>query len=107
MKVIILWLLILIQTKTYATSDQYTSNTPKMSILDKAYKDGVVVGLRDVADVAPRLDIDVLLLNHPDTFNLLLIALMELKGGDVPWTIDDGFKVKKDDKMSYYQLAGI
>ena len=78
-----------------------------MDFLDEAHKRGVVVGLRDVAGVAPRLDIDVLLLNHADTFNLLLIALMELKAENLPWEIDDGFKVKKADKMSYFQLAGI
>ncbi|MCJ1284989.1 hypothetical protein MMC26_004326 [Xylographa opegraphella] len=78
-----------------------------MSILDQAHKDGVVVGLRDVAGVAPRLDIDVLLLDHPDTFNLLLIALMELKAESLPWEVDDGFKVDKANKMSYFKLAGI
>ncbi|MCJ1439065.1 hypothetical protein MMC27_008456 [Xylographa pallens] len=79
-----------------------------MSILDQAHEDGVVVGLRDVTgSVAPRLDIDVLLLKHPDTFNLLLIALMELKAEAVPWKIDDAFKVDKAHKMSYFQLAGI
>ncbi|MCJ1400073.1 hypothetical protein MMC11_003276 [Xylographa trunciseda] len=78
-----------------------------MSILDSAHNDGVVVGLRDVAGVAPRLDIDVLILNHPDTFNLLLIALMELKAEALPWEIDAVFKVDKANKMSYFQLAGI
>ena len=78
-----------------------------MDILDQAHDQGAVVGLRDVAGVAPRLDIDVLLLKHPDTFNLLLIALMELKAEALPWKIDDGFKVDKANKMSYFQLAGI
>lgn len=77
-----------------------------MSILDKAHKEGLVVGLKEVAGVAPRIDIDLLLLNHPDIFNLLLIALKELKGEDVPWPIDKDFEVKKDDKMSFYQIAG-
>lgn len=77
-----------------------------MSLLDKAHKDGVVVGLKEVAGVAPRLDIDVLLLTKPKVFNLLLIALMELKGDPVTWAIDDDFKVPRSDKMSYFKLAG-
>lgn len=78
-----------------------------MGILDIAHGDGLVVGLEGVSGVLPRTEIDVLLLKHPNIFNLLLIALMELKGEEVPWEIDKNFKVTKADKMSYYQLAGI
>lgn len=77
-----------------------------MDNLNQAHKDGVVLGLKEVAQVTPRQDIDVLLRYHPDTFNLLLIALLELKGQDVPWTIPDDFKVTASDKLSYYQIAG-
>ncbi|KAF4627308.1 hypothetical protein G7Y89_g10846 [Cudoniella acicularis] len=69
--------------------------TSIMDALKKAQQDGVVIGLAKVANVAPRLDIDVLLLNEPDTFNLFLLALINIQ--------------KKDPKdiMGYYQIAGI
>ena len=66
-----------------------------MDKLIQAQKDGVVVGLKDVAGIVPRLEIDQLLLERPDTFNLLLLALGEL--------MDDPDASKK---MGYYQLAG-
>ena len=78
-----------------------------MDKLEKAHEEGTVLGLQDVAGVTSRLDIDVLLLKHPETFNLFLIALMELKIEDVTWDIDDDYKVTKKDKMSYYKLAGL
>lgn len=77
-----------------------------MSVLDEAYQKGLVVGLRDVAGIVPRLDIDELLLKHPDTFNLLVIALKELKGEDVPWQVPSDFKITKDNKFSFFQIAG-
>lgn len=77
-----------------------------MNTLDDAYQKGLVVGLRDVAGVVPRLDIDELLLKHPDTFNLLLIALKELKGEVVPWQVPAEFKITKDNKLSFFQIAG-
>lgn len=80
-----------------------------MSSLNTANNQGVILGLQTIDNEAPRLryDIDVLLLKDPDTFNLLLIALMELKGQNVEWEIDDDYIVTKDNKMSYYKLAGI
>lgn len=79
-----------------------------MERLQQAHKDGVVVGLSGVNGSEPvdRLDIDVLLLNHPDTFNLLLIAFKELKGEPVPWNIDEGYEASNADKMYWYQIAG-
>lgn len=78
-----------------------------MDVLNEAYQEGLVVGLRDVAGIAPRLDIDELLLNHPETFNLLIIALKELKGETVPWEIPNEFKIAKENKFSFFQIAGM
>lgn len=79
-----------------------------MDVLNKAHSQGVVVGLRDAASVVPRVDIDELLLKHPATFNLFVIALKELKGEeDVSWPVPDEFKVKKEDKLSFFQIAGM
>lgn len=51
-----------------------------MDALNKAYDEGVVIGLRKASGgVFPRIDIDELLLKHPDTF------LKELMGEGVPW----------------------
>lgn len=78
-----------------------------MDILNEAYQNGLVVGLRDVAGIASRLDIDELLLKHPKTFNLLIIALKELKGETVPWDIPSEFKIAKENKFSFFQIAGM
>lgn len=77
-----------------------------MSSLDQAHRDGVVVGLRD-SGVVPRVDIDELLFKQPETFNLFVIALKELKGEPVPWQIPSDFQVKSSDKLSYFQMAGM
>ena len=66
-----------------------------MENLKQAQIDGVVVGLKDVAGVVPRMDIDLLLLNEPDTFNLFLLALQSLQSNK-----------SSDDKMSYFKVAG-
>lgn len=55
----------------------------------------------------PRLDIDELLLEHPETFNLFIIALKELKEEAVPWQIPSDFKIAKGDKFSFFQIAGM
>lgn len=78
-----------------------------MDKLNKAHEQGVVLGLRDVAGVGERLDIDVMLMTQPDTFNLFLIALMELQGTKVPWNIDPGYSFTSKDIMSWFQLAGM
>lgn len=78
-----------------------------MDVLNKAHEQGLVVGLRDAAGVVPRLDIDELLLEYPATFNLLVLALKELKGeDDVSWPVPAEFKVAKADKFSFFQIAG-
>ena len=66
-----------------------------MDALNQAQRDGVVIGLKDVAGVVPRLDVDQLLLQEPDTFNLFLLALQNLQQEDT------------SDIMGYYQIAGI
>ena len=54
---------------------------------------GVVVGMKELTgEVHPRVDIDVLLVSQPDTFNLFLQALATLQ--------------KNPKILGYYQLAG-
>jgi len=53
-----------------------------------------VLGLREVAGVVPRRDIDELLFNEPDTFNLFVLAFDALQ--NAPPT----------DIMSFFQIAG-
>lgn len=79
-----------------------------MDILNEAHENGLVVGLGDAGGgIVPRLDIDELLLAHPATFNLLVIALKELKGeADVSWPVPSEFRVAKGDKFSFFQIAG-
>jgi hypothetical protein len=50
------------------------------------------VGALNYDEVRPRLDIDVMIAKQPDVFNLLLLALMDLKADS--------------SKLGYYQLAG-
>lgn len=66
----------------------------KFDSLKTQHKSGLIVGLKDVAGVKDRLDIDVLLKRNPKTFNLFLQALQHLKD------------MKKSEIMSYYQIAG-
>jgi hypothetical protein len=66
-----------------------------MDALNQAQTNGVVIGLKDLAGVVPRLDVDQLLLQEPDTFNLFLIALGDLQHDP-----------NINDIMSYYQVAG-
>ncbi|KAF5693620.1 tyrosinase precursor (monophenol monooxygenase) [Fusarium denticulatum] len=62
--------------------------------LEDAHKKGVVLGLAGFG-VGQRLDIDVMLTEQPDTFNLYLIALMELEGmKDLPWPTPEGFSLQ-------------
>ena len=65
--------------------------------LEQANKAGIIKGLKEFGTVE-RKDIDVLLYESPDTFNLFLIALKELQ--------EDKFTSWKD-KMSYHQIAGM
>ena len=67
-----------------------------MDTLKQAHNDGVLLGLKNVAGVVPRLDVDVMLMTQPDTFNLFLLALRVLQ--------NDGLS---KDKNGYYELASI
>ncbi|KAG5799174.1 hypothetical protein H9Q69_001806 [Fusarium xylarioides] len=81
-----------------------------MDQLDKAHKEGVVLGLAGFG-TGQRVDIDVMLTEQPDTFNLYLIALMELQGMEnLPWPTPEGYSFKaggEDLKMSWFQMTGI
>ena len=66
----------------------------KFAELEQAHKQRIVVGLRKATGLLSRLDVDVLLHDHPDTFNLFLIALSELQNAP------------NDDPMGYFQIAG-
>lgn len=67
-----------------------------VTIVTEAQSAGVVLGLSKVdGSPVPRRDIDDLMLNEPDTFNLFLLALIELKKDS-----------SRDEKMGFYQLAG-
>ncbi|KAF5586322.1 tyrosinase precursor (monophenol monooxygenase) [Fusarium pseudocircinatum] len=85
-------------------------SNPNMDHLDKAHEKGVVLGLAGFG-TGQRLDIDVMLTEQPDTFNLYLIALMELQGMDnLPWDTPEDYSFKagsKNLKMSWFQLTGI
>lgn len=63
-----------------------------MDHLQKAQSNGVVLGLKAVAGVVPRLDIDELLLQEPDAFNLFVLAFSKLKSDN--------------NIMGYFQIAG-
>ncbi|KAM5523936.1 Tyrosinase 5 [Fusarium oxysporum f. sp. phaseoli] len=78
-----------------------------MENLNKAHDEGVVIGLHEVSGVQERLDIDVMLLTQPDTFNLFLIALMELQGKKVNWEVDTGYSFTSKEIMSWFQIAAI
>lgn len=81
-----------------------------MDQLENAHKAGVVLGLAGFG-TGQRLDIDVMLTEQPDTFNLYLIALMELQGmKSLPWPTPEGYSFQDgtqvDLKMSWFQLTG-
>ncbi|KAF5635886.1 tyrosinase precursor (monophenol monooxygenase) [Fusarium sp. NRRL 52700] len=82
-----------------------------MDQLNEAHDKGVVLGLAGFG-TGQRLDIDVMLTEQPDTFNLYLIALMELQGmKDLPWPTPEGYSFQDgsqaDLKMSWFQITGI
>ncbi|KAF5690448.1 tyrosinase precursor (monophenol monooxygenase) [Fusarium circinatum] len=88
-----------------------TTSNSTLDQLEDAHKKGVVLGLAGFG-VGQRLDIDVMLTEQPDTFNLYLIALMELQGmKNLPWPTPEGYSFKDgsqaDLKMSWFQLTGI
>lgn len=49
-----------------------------MASIAQAQANGVVVGLKSVSEVKPRREIDDLVVNEPDVFNLFLLALESL-----------------------------
>lgn len=63
------------------------------STLETAQDDGVVIGLKSLSNVEQRLEIDELLVKHPDVFNLFLLALERLQ--------------QDQSKMGYFKIAGI
>lgn len=64
-----------------------------ISIQD-AQRDGFVVGLNAVSGVQPRRELDDLMTNDPDVFNLFILALTSM------------MKANVDDKMGYFRIAG-
>ena len=69
-----------------------------MTTLDDAQKKGIVIGLSGETDKpVSRLDIDELLLKHPKTFNLFLLALKDLQDAEK----------HENDKLGYFQVAGM
>lgn len=62
--------------------------------LPDAHGAGIVTGLRDVSGILPRRELDDLMTNDPDVFNLYILALDKLQKADV------------DDKMGYFRIAG-
>lgn len=50
--------------------------------LKEATDAGIVKGLRDISGVKPRLDIDVMIRDQPDTFNLFILALDKMQKPD-------------------------
>ena len=69
-----------------------------MVTLDEAQEQGIVLGLNEVTgEVRERLDIDELLLRHPKTFNLYLLALANLQNE----------ATSNKDKMGWFQIAGM
>ena len=73
-----------------------------MTEVNQAQKDGVVIGLKSIGGVVERLDIDVMLKNQPDTFNLFILALEKLQAINDPETKQP----IAQDKMGYFQVAG-
>ena len=71
-------------------------NPTALKELQDAHKHGILLGLKGVSGIKERLDIDVLLVKHPQTFNLFLLALDKIQNDP-----DDS-----NLKMSYFQLAG-
>lgn len=71
------------------------STNPSQDLQD-AQNHGVVIGLKAVAGIQPRLDIDQLIMQQPDAFNLLVLALSELMDSS-----------QTENVMGFYQLAGI
>lgn len=61
--------------------------------LEKAQQDGFVIGLAGTGNAVARREIDDLVRNDPDCFNLFLLALRNI--------------MKDGSKTGYFQIAGI
>lgn len=73
-----------------------TLHSAKMEQLRQAQENGIVIGLKGVSSgPVLRRDIDDLIVNYPDTFNLFLLALSELQRDE-----------QVNNKMGYQQIAG-
>jgi len=67
------------------------------AVLEQAQKEGRVIGLKDVTKRAlNRTDIDLMVKNQPDTFNLYLLALEDMQ--------DE--KLSQGDKMNWFEISG-
>jgi hypothetical protein len=64
-----------ITVQPFIYSSELTVLTMSVTTVAEAQRAGVVLGLPDVdGKPVPRRDVDDLLLNEPDTFNLFLLA---------------------------------
>ncbi|KAK8085550.1 hypothetical protein PG997_006821 [Apiospora hydei] len=59
----------------------YVTMDPIQALKD-ATNAGIVKGLKDISGVKPRLDIDVMIRDQPDTFNLFILALDKMQKPD-------------------------
>jgi hypothetical protein len=65
-----------------------------MATAQEKARSGVVVGMGALtADIKPRIDIDVLLVRQPDTFNLMLLAISSMQ--------------KDPKQLGFYALSGV
>jgi tyrosinase len=75
-----------------------------MANLKEAQEKGVILGLREISGIIPRVDIDVLLAKEPDTFNLFILAIDKIQlNGDPAKDTEAGWM----EKMGYFQVAGL
>ena len=73
----------------------YKMSDPLEELEEAHYKHGVVIGLTAVAGTVPRQDVDKLLHDDPEVFNLFLLALSELQAADMT-----------KERMGYFQIPG-
>ena len=67
---------------------------------------GVVVGMKKLTgSVQARVDIDVMLTEQPDMFNLMLLALAAMQ--KKPEVISKVPNLQQNELLSYYSIAGI
>ena len=66
-----------------------------MEALLHAHQNSVVMGLKDVAGVVQRMEIDDFIISKPDSFNLYMLALTEMQKEDY-----------HKNPMSYNQIGG-